>query len=158
MSNELGAWWVAFPAFLGSWAVHVIWWRWGTVRREFWALAILFIGGPLLGLGLGRSYYNVYAFALHVLLSANYLAIYPALQASSPTLVLLTRLYDVPRGLTREALIPEMKKAPLLAERWRDLERGGLITLDQTLSRRGRTLALFFIGYRRALGLGEGDG
>jgi len=97
----------------------------------------------------------------HYLLSTNYLAIYPAFQATSPTLKLLTFLSEHPSGQSEIEILQVLAKPQLVTDRLQDLSRGKLIGVNGTeicLKPLGTLLAEIFLRYRRFLGLPEGKG
>lgn len=95
-------------------------------------------------------------------LSSAYILSYPAVEAVSPTLVIALQLCEAgENGVARAELADFFKSDNVFRPRINDLidsglvnERDGLISLTS----KGKTLAGFFILYRRALGLPPGRG
>lgn len=167
MDNQLSLefWWYGAAAYALCHLVHLILWnrRVSFCGTKF--LFVLFLLVPLFGWSLllvtaFDSDLVLPAF-LHLLLSANYISIYPALQASSPTLTLLRELY-FSDGLSEAQILERFPMQSLIRERVKDLESGKLICKDHNgnvhLSRIGSLLAGFFVFFRRLLNLPLGAG
>lgn len=158
MSVDLSSWWLGFLTFLLSFAAHLAWWRTKPTGRTLSALGLLFLVIPTVAYAVPLSADFVAPGILHASLSVNYIAIYPALQATSPTLALLRRMH--PRGATDSELV-EAAAPSLLEARIDDLVAGGLVTKKGEgieLTGRGRRLADAFHFFRVAMGLPRGEG
>lgn len=164
MSIPIDYWWWGLITYLTLHAVHVAVWRWKGTRHHlrdlmivFMVPVLLFLGGALAWL----SFAEILAPGLtYFALTAQYIAIYPAFQASSPTIELLERVRRS-GGMDRNVLIVELGGKDLVQARVRDLEIGGLVRRrgdEVELTALGSALARFFIGYRRSLGLPLGGG
>jgi hypothetical protein len=144
--------------------LHVLVWRLGKIQTGIRLLFALLLGIPsllylnlILKVGLAWAVPGL----VHVLLAANYIAIYPAFQASSPTIQLLAFLWKVKRSVREDELVSHFGTQDVIAKRMEDLTVSGLVRLqgsEMELSPKARWLATFFIFYRRALGLPRGIG
>ena len=157
-----------FSLFFFCLALHVIVWRWHHPRQHALALLSVFVV-PLLGFGaffLGWHHGALLDVAaiglLHMALACAYIQIYPAVQAFSPTLVILLLVdKSMPSGATREGLSARLDDRFLLGERIADLVDAKLVREADNqlaLAPRGYKLIQFFIVFRRMLGLGLGKG
>lgn len=145
---------------------HIVIWRLAHVKRHVLLLTTLFLLLPtiswlavafLTDFGLDA----VPSWLTHVSLSLSYIAIYPAFQASSPTLHLVESLHFHPMGMTREAILAKFATDSVVADRLNDLEASGLLKREGAnwrLSKKGACLNLLFRSYRSFLGLPEGAG
>lgn len=124
------------------------------------------VGIPLFPIALwllGLSYdaaEHVRALMLAGAMAAAYIATYPALEAASPSLVILNDI-DVAgsAGLPRQQLFDTMTDAVLLAPRIADLLGEGLVCCQEgryRLTGKGERLAHLFIGLRKLLRLPAG--
>jgi hypothetical protein len=165
-SIAIADWWVGLITYLPFHLLHVAVWRMRPPRRDTHELLLFLFLLPLavlliwVGIG-GTPRVGPAAILVHFLVAANYLAIYPALQASSPTVHLLCRLRRHPEGLTRETITDFMLKTSAVEARLKDLRNSSLIRHRDgrlELSGAGRLLAAIFLGYRRLLGLERGLG
>lgn len=161
---SLEGWWLGIVSFLGALMPHIVVWRRSVPPPGALDLVLYLFLLPyslaLLAIGFGGHYPFVAALT-HAILASNYLAIYPAFQASSPTVHLLTMLHDAPRGMTREEVVQHLVGITAVESRLEDLKRAGLVFRSGnsfTLSRSGARLAAVFIHYRGWLGLGQGAG
>ena len=156
-------WWLGIFSFTINLVLHVLIWRSLKPKRDILYLFFCFIGVPLgvfsLTSGLGFTF-STPALLFHLLLSLNYIAIYPAFQASSPTVRLLELLRQSNEGMDRTELNQHLLSCSALKCRYNELLSGGLIQEkgSPVLSRPGFFLASFFLFYRKMLGLGEGVG
>ena len=142
---SLHHWWTGALTFAAAYAAHVALWRLVGVRREVVWLAVLFLLVPSAGY---VAYGGFAAGLFHFLLSANYIAIYPAFQASSPTIQILN-LVRRSGAMTPEEITARVRLEPPLT--------GGLLR-DGKLTRRGERIADLFTAYRRLIGLPPGRG
>lgn len=147
-------WWWGAVSYACCHLLHIAWWRIAPPHRALLPLLISFYG-PLI---VDAVWLTPSAALLHALLAANYIAVYPAVQASSPTLRMVLLLRS---GLTEPQLLTALSTDRLLDDRLSDLQKSGLLVTHEgklVLSRRGNWLASFFLAYRRLLGLPEGAG
>jgi len=163
---SLEFWWVGILSYGICHVLHIEAWRRKPVKRSLGALFSYFIFIPVvcyLPILLKTDDLGAWAIALitHLILASNYIAIYPAFQASSPTIQILTVLHRHPLGLSKENILNFLATETILEERIYDLEKGGLIThkdSEYQLTVRGNILASLFMNYRRAIGLPIGEG
>ena len=159
--------------FVATLALHVAAWRVASPYASalvlialmflfpLGALAALFVSGHgLCGL-VARDDLPAVAL-LHASLAAAYIASYPAARAVSPTLDILNYLGQAPAaGLTEEQITRRYTQEKIVHARIDDLrvyrllvERDGRIGLTPL----AHTIAAVFIGFRRLLGLPDGEG
>lgn len=154
MGFSLGTWAWGLVSYGLCHGWHVVVWRYLRPSRDILCLfALLLVPVPLVLWKFGGA-----AALTHFWLSAQYLAVYPALQASSPTLHLLDSLSRLPGGVESDRLLESMAGIDRHEDRALCLKRGGLVDADGGLSWSGRSLARAFLLYRRWLGLREGEG
>ncbi len=166
MMLSMEFWWVGLLTYALGHAVHMAWWRLVVVRGHLRTLLVIFLA-PVFAFwavveSVGFFNWNEIAAPLltHLSLTAQYIAIYPAFQATSPTLELLEMVASS-GGMTRANILARFAGQSVLEARILDLETGRLVKrtdhgLELTLS--GRLLAQIFIGYRALLRLPLGDG
>jgi len=161
---SLNYWWVGFLTYVPFHVLHVVIWRVAPPRRDALELVLYLLVLPIaLGLiwvGFGGPL-PWSAILLHLLLGINYIAIYPAFQATSPTVHVLCLLREEILGVEPEKVERVLSETTSLGHRVHDLHRGGLILRTeqgQRLSGLGNALAQFFILFRRVLGLSQGAG
>jgi len=151
--------------------VHVAWWRLARPTKTAhlllrgWLLGLLagIPAGPLL-LALGGFPYDLAAHLQGLLmaaaLGAAYIATYPALEVTSPTLAILNDITAAgPAGLERKALEAKMDDSFLLHPRIADLLSEGLVVRQGERfvpTDKGRKLAGAFARLRAALRLSTG--
>lgn len=153
---------VGIAWFVVALVVHVLVWRWAAPRRELPWLFVILLGVPAAAWAWSPG--NVRAFVVAASLSLAYIQTYPAAQARSPSLLILTaarRLAAQGRCATRNDLAAAVRADMSLDVRFSDLDRERL--LEQTsdgprLTPLGRLLAMAFVAIRRALNLGQGAG
>lgn len=156
--------------FLISVGVHIAVWRWLRPAKEFTALvsvfivlpAVLTVLAPLAGFVRFDALELAGVFLLGFALSAAYISSYPALQASSPSLVMLLYLKRTGgAGMSLDELAAVFSAEGLVKDRVNDLLRAGLVTLDGGrcfITAKGRLLLGPFAALRRVLGLSAGRG
>ncbi len=151
---ELGNWGWGIASYALCHGIHLAWWHFQRPERDLVALFVWFLAVPLpvLLFKAGPG-----AFLVHFWLSAQYLAVYPAFQASSPTLHLLAALSKA-RKLPVSQLLEQTVGLNRENERELSLRNGGLVRKEGGLTFSGKRLAEFFLLYRRWLGLREGEG
>lgn len=163
--------------FILSMALHVVVWRLFKPKSYFKALPAVFLAIPVLGVGpavltncfgtsgcLGFMDWVDWSSAvfLHLAISTAYIMTYPALQASSPSLVIVLRIKAaMPEGLTAGELGGLFDAKGLVVERMDDLKNSGLIVVTGSkcaITARGRMLLAPFVLLRMLLGLKAGLG
>ena len=149
--------------------LHILVWRGLRPQRQFRALALIFLLiGPL---SLCWVVYPtvisdpgsiVSPLLLYFCLAAQYIAVFPAFQAMSPTIEFLYRLKKTPSGLTADELANSLDGNAIVGDRVSDLLSSGLAvrTADGQIAATsaGRLLGNAFRIYRKALGLPVGEG
>lgn len=155
-------WLLGFAYFGVGFVIHILVWRYFHKLRSVPVLFIVFIL-PVVSFVLltqcGPEKYP--GLLLHLLLVFNYISVYPALQASSPSIILMEQLYRKKSGLSKYEIIQIFAEQNILGDRIKDLDSGGLIKKERTLytlTPRGKWIANFFIGYRYLLSLPLGAG
>jgi hypothetical protein len=158
----VGAWWVGVLTFLLCLGTHIGVWRTAIVVKDVQTLFLVFILLPvvtysaaLISLGSG----TLAPALVHLILSANYIAVYPALQAVSPTLRMLNLLKT--HALNEEEIVFSLSDSSLLGNRVQDLVASGFLRIEKgkaLVTKKGRLLARVFQTYRRFMGLPPGDG
>lgn len=158
---SITCWWVGALFFIFSLLMHLFIWRSRPNQRTFSQLFILFLTPPLLLLGFSCVQPGLFVSGLlNLILSANYLAIYPAFQASSPSIKMLALLFER-KGLKKHKLLSHFPKDSLLSDRYKDLIDAGLIIKkngDFKLTTRAKNMVRIFTLYRKLLGLEPGRG
>lgn len=160
----LDGWWLGILSYAIAHLAHIVIWRIHPVERDVRVLfAILLVVPLVLWLALlawipGASYA---ALLVHLALAANYIAIYPALQATSPTIEMLYLMGKTPGGVSEENLVGLLGGEKLVEHRISDLERGDLVKRKDgklILGTKGKGLANVFYLYRKLIGLPSGAG
>jgi len=146
--------------FLACLVAHIVWWRARRPRSDVRALFLVFLVLPAVvavGAMLVLPPFQVAgAFLLHVALACAYIQTYPAAQAQSPSLHILMAVGRAPQGLSREELLGAGSGEALVGARVDDLVANRLIVPEgdrYVLAPAARRLVLFFLGFRRVLGL-----
>ena len=166
MSLSLTYWWIGFLSYAAFHLLHICVWYGRKIERDVKLLFILLFFIPTaiyfnLVLIAGTASLWSAPFVVHVVLAMNYLAIYPAFHASSPTIHILCFLWKTGRQVSEGELIGLFGRPAVLADRIGDLIRGDLVRSDGeglSLSPKGAVLANIFLLYRRMLGLPLGAG
>ena len=160
---------LGMTAFLFSLTLHVILWRLRRPRHHVLALLTLFfIAGIFLLFSLGFFFGplsgtdQLAALLLYAALSCGYIQLYPASQANSPSVAILTAVRkSMPRGMSESEIRSLLDPEQTFHDRVDDLVISGLMTEaggKLSLTGRGRAFILPFIVYRRLLGVPEGKG
>lgn len=155
-------------AFAGLILIHVVVWRLFKVRKQILWLFLIFLGIPtvvFLG-GLATRSAPIEWMLWYLLIftvSSCYILFFPAIQAESPTLVMVRYLdkHKATGGATRDEIMAKMCSDQPLRDRLKDLQENGLIRASggpQKLSGSGRLVAACFYYYRWAMGLPIGEG
>jgi len=161
---------------LTAFVIHVVLWRVRMPQRHTQALLRIFLGTALLGLlacpalrwlfpdlavwlpaGLAESA-HVLLFVMAMM--AAYIISYSALEADSPTLVMVQRILAAGRdGIAPEVFIREMNDDLLVQPRLDDLVRDNMAVLEGGRYRptpKGRAMAGLFTFFRAVLGAEKG--
>lgn len=148
--------------------LHVLLWRIYQPKRHLVALlSLFFLGGAVLFFALQiffkLSFPDALAVALlHTALSCGYIQLYPASQAQSPSVTILTTVKkSMPHGMTENEIRSLLNTEMTFQDRVEDLMAAGLVQHEKkglSLTKRGRGFILPFIYYRRMLGIPEGKG
>jgi hypothetical protein len=166
--------WGLFIVSLGF-VVHVAWWRVRPPHRQTRALLLIFfvLGALVLG-SLWIASFDPTAGAFRPVCPADYcqaallvssfasayIITYSAIEADSPTLVLVRTIAAAgAKGLGDAELQTEASDDVLVKPRIADLVRDGLLSVDQQhyqLTKKGRRFVAIFIFYRRLLSVGKG--
>lgn len=160
------SWWLGLVSYGTCHVAHIIIWHWKLFQPGLKLLALIFFVIPgLVYAGLlagGWDFWSSFAaLVTHLILSANYFATYPALQASSPTLVILDALYRSPNGFSEQELLKLFAQPNVVSDRLADLLKSGLVIQKEAgfqLTTMGCGLAGFFATYRKVLGYPPGAG
>ena len=166
---EKWPWGVA--SFGGCFLVQVIWWRIRRPRHDLVRTFQWFVLLPLLAIALivfipastwiGFSWQEWLApFVVHLLLGGNYLVLYPALQASSPSIQIISLLVSNP-GLSETQILDRIARPSLIEDRLNNLGEAKITRKTSggyELALVGYCLAGIFIWYRKLLGVGAGEG
>jgi hypothetical protein len=160
----LDYWAYGLSSYLFFHILHILVWRGRALKGDVRLLFVLLIGIPeVVYLNLLLKWGGVWVAPgiVHGLLAANYIAIYPAFQASSPTISILAFLWREKRTIPETDLVKLFATEDVMGNRMEDLATSGLVKKEDeklSLSSKGRLLATFFIFYRKALGLPRGVG
>lgn len=163
---SLQHWWAGILSYLFFHLVHLLVWNQIRPKKDFIFLGIIFFVIPLFAYGLlantsPQATGYLAPALLHCLLSAQYLMIYPALQASSPTLQILRLVRLSHNGLTEPAIVRQLQERlvpvdfidELVSLRFIRKENGSL-----SITRLGNAVASVVHSYRKCLGLPPGGG
>lgn len=165
-------------SFLCSFYVHIQIWRATRPTKQMALLAIIFVLCPLCiflvlciaghvfhspGSYFVRDPFNIfYVFVWHLALSAAYIMSYPAIQAESPSLVILLAIgKNMPGGMGAQQIKDIFPPDALIKDRFDDLlaERFMKRSEDRYVpTPKGQLLSAIFKNYRRLLALPRGDG
>lgn len=164
-----------FLIFFSCLIIHILIWRIKVPTLSSLILIFIFLIIPFLGLSIilvniaGVKYHLsldadvlIEVFFLHLSLSLIYIASYPAVEAHSPSLVILLMIASSPfKKMTAEDIIRYYSASNTIVERVEDLKVSGLITEgDKGLQLRplAKVIIRFYILYRKMLGLPPGEG
>lgn len=146
--------------------LHLAVWRIRYPRNPIKVLVLLFGAVVLFGI-IFMSLHASYTIAqyLHIILLflslfIFYLFTYAAIQADSPSLVIVLRISEAGKnGLPLESIKEFLGDDLLIEPRLKDLAEARLVDLDGSvykINKKGRLFVLPFIIYRNFLGLGKG--
>ena len=164
--------------FLAIMSIHVFVWRVFKPKRQITALFLVFAALPaviialLFVASLNGSNFALIApfepegwamtFVLQMALSSAYVLTYPAIQAGSPSLVILLILgASEGKKASYEFLSEFFNEEKLFLPRLKDLVESGLVYKDAGVLRattRGRVMIVPFMALRKILGLSAGRG
>lgn len=161
-----------FIMFLTCLSLHVVSWRIRIPKSDALALCFLFIALPaaffVFVFGSSWNPLNVSGIdavavlVFHFALSLVYISSYPAAQAISPSLEMLLVIASSPdRRLTAEGVLERFNDQGLLHARVDDLKGSVLVSQRNgclELTAAGKAVIVFFVLYRRLLGLPVGEG
>jgi len=165
-------------SFVCSFFVHLEIWRTLRPGKQMGLLTMIFVLGPVClfislfvagqlfqspGSWFVRNPFNLSCvFIWHLALSAAYIMSYPAIQAESPSLVMLLAIAEsMPQGLNARQIENTFPPDALINDRANDLHAEGFMRRrgDQDIpTAKGRLLCGIFTSYRRLLGLPRGEG
>lgn len=163
MYIPLDYWWIGIVSYLFCHAAHIVWWRFAAVNRGVVALLLIFFV-PVIAIGLaGLAHTEISMIPplfTHACLAAQYVAVYPAVQACSPTLKILEYL-RLSVSTSEDQLVTACAPDSIVQARLDDLEKGGLVgrmNEKYSLNTTGHFVAYVFQHYRRLLRLPLGAG
>lgn len=166
---------LGFIIFLAAICLHIAVWRWRHPQNHPLALLAIFILLPfaffIACIALTLSGKTAWAMAstdllaaylLNFSFSAAYILSYPAVQAASPSLVIVLMIGNSgAEGLLRGDLAHVFDDDVVLGPRIEDLVKGGLVTVEggyYRLTSKGTVLIRFFVLMRYLLSLPRGRG
>ena len=167
---------LALAAFSSALLVQLLVWRVRRPKRQYLSLVALYLGMlpiavavvHLVALGEpsvvrllpGSVFEHANAAMLYLALTVSFGVTYSAIQADSPTMMVLLRLdLGGPAGLTKEELLSRLTNDVLVASRLDDLVAGNLISLRDgryVIGSRGDLIARACIGFRRLMRMERG--
>lgn len=161
---DLSIYYLGVLCFLACLTLQIMWWRTFSNYRSFKALLFFFILLPTLVFAIlyiqGDSFFRILPPCLMAtLLGSNFIAIYPALENTSPSLAILLSLKDGPK--TEIQILKDIKKELFLKNKWNALIHSNLLyKRDEKyfLTIKGKLLANFFKFFRKSLCLSLGRG
>ncbi|MFA4854638.1 MAG: hypothetical protein WC616_04725 [Candidatus Omnitrophota bacterium] len=146
--------------------LHLAVWRLRYPRNPIKTLILLFGAVILFGIIFLVLYASYTLFnSLHIVLLFSslficYLFTYSAIEADSPSLVIVSRIAKAGKeGLSSESIKESLGDDLLIEPRIKDLVEARLVYLTgpaYKINRKGRFLLLPFVGFRNFLGLGKG--
>lgn len=154
--------------------VHILIWRIKIPANDAFYLIVIFLVFPIIAAivaalvkhlqsALPYSYGDIAGvIILHASLSLVYISTYPAVQAVSPSLDILLLIRKSPEGkMSEDAIMEQYRGSRIVTDRVGDLriynliiERDGNFELKPVAT----LIVLFFIAYRKLLGLPLGEG
>lgn len=163
-----------FGVFLSLTFLQILIWNFFEVKKVILSLFLIFLVLPLFiggGLFLANQMTYIRLFKgfftgqfLLVSLGLAYIQTFPAIQAKSPTLLIMLFLLkkkDV-GGASKDEIFLELSHEKILEDRVEDLKKDLLakpgVNESMELTWVGKLLAILFISYRRLLGLPTGQG
>jgi hypothetical protein len=154
--------------FVGTaFVFHLVWWKIHVPQYQSRSLLLIFLGvlgGGLVlvsvaaGLVSAAEYCQIALFVFSF--AAAYIITYSAIEADSPTLVLVQLVWRAgPRGLREADLRTLLSDDVLVKPRLADLVRDGMLIPDADgyrLTFKGRCFCCIFISFRALLGAQKG--
>lgn len=147
-------------------AVHLVIWRIKPPRGEIAGLLKVFLCVSVIGVIFLHTRFSLhileysYIFLLYFSLAAAYIGNYPALVASSPSLLIIMNILENGmNGLSKESLKQLMPEELLVKSKVIDLVRAGMIQLKSGkyfITKRGIFFIKIFVWYRKILNLPKG--
>lgn len=158
-----------FGLFFSCLVVHIIFWRLRHPRHHALALVSIFfipavaILSTLLFTCPKLQRIDLFAIGLlHAAVSCAYIQLYPASQASSPSMKILRTIHkSMPRGMAAVEIQSVFDPVQVFDARVEDLYHSGLLSKkdsEVTITARGRAFIVPFIFYRKLLGIPPGNG
>src|SRR5688572_30833500 len=123
-SVVVDGWWWGIVTYLPAHLLHVVVWRLKPRLASVPSLLLCTIAMPLALMGISAALGVSLPWPVplvHLLVAVNYVAIYPAFQASSPTVHLLSLLAKRPQGLTEGEVMNALLKKTAIEDRLSDL-------------------------------------
>ena len=161
--------------FLFIFIIHVFIWRIFNPKQQITLLFFMFIIIPvfiiLLGYGILIFYKTKFLFIndlllmllLYLAFAGVYIQTYPAIQAFSPSLLIVYLIGKNKNPISKVKIKSIMTADNLITNKIYELEQEGFININKktnsfSLTKKGKLLANIFLWYRKLLGLKEGDG
>ncbi|HBG46462.1 MAG TPA: hypothetical protein DDW94_05665 [Deltaproteobacteria bacterium] len=151
-----------------STAIHLALWRLRLPRNRPLALVTVFIFLPIALVAMAAGVQSappaehlLAALLLDLALAASYVLTYPAVEALSPSLLIVLKIGSSADGLPEKDLAEGFGDELLLYPRVRDLIDSGMLKESGgglTLSPSAKLMIRFFTAYRRFIGLPHGEG
>lgn len=160
----------AFAAFFSALLVHFVVWRIALPSKQTTVLLKIFFGvfiacvvfyaavftKVFFGIFSPRDYFAfIRFFLLYAVLTLAYIISYSAIEADSPSLIIIRRIHKAGlTGLPLNGLKEELNDQVLVVPRIHDLARDGLIFCEEgkyRLTRKGNNFITIFIFFRRCL-------
>lgn len=147
--------------FICIFVVQIFVWKIFRIKKQMLALFVLYLFFPIVGflyifITQGITLISLASMALFLPIAFAYIMSFPAIQARSPSLLILLELEKKP-GLRKEELLQCMKEEFSLQYRMENLAADGLATFSSSEKIQpqffGRILAKFFLYYRRVMKL-----
>ena len=150
--------------FILAFGIHLIIWKVHLPQHQSKAIMWIFLGTFFLGVPftpLVHSFFElVHVFLLFLSLTLAYLITYSAMEADSPSLVIIRKIAEaMPSGLAKQDLERELTDDILILPRIKDLLRDNLVVANGEklqLTPQGRTLIKIFVIFRALLKSGKG--
>ena len=150
--------------FILAFGIHLIIWKVHLPQHQSKAIMWIFLGTFFLGVPftpLVHSFFELgHVFLLFLSLTLAYLITYSAMEADSPSLVIIRKIAEaMPSGLAKQDLERQLTDDILILPRIKDLLRDNLVVANGEklqLTPQGRTLITIFVIFRALLKSGKG--
>lgn len=151
--------------FAVSFIVHLIYWKIRLPEKQTLALIKIFYSMWIAaGIGLlltsGNALLLGHSFIVYSSLVAAYIITYSALEADSPSLLIIKKVFEAgEKGLEPIELKSFLNDDRLIRPRLKDLVRDDLARIEDDryfITSNGRTFIKLFISFRNLLGLSKG--